>query len=48
MAVGKFKMKSFDNAKALADFVATDSSVASVVSVISDLNGQYVLFYLTP
>ncbi len=48
MAVAKFKMKIFDDPKALADFVATDSSVASVVSITTDLNNKYVLFYLTP
>ena len=48
MPVAKFKMKSFDNAKALADFVSTDVSVASVVSITTDIDGKFTLFYLTP
>lgn len=48
MAVAKFKMKIFVDPKALADFVATDTSVASVVSISTNIDGNYVLFYLTP
>jgi hypothetical protein len=48
MAVAKFKMKIFDDPLALAQFVATDSSVSSVISITTDLNNKYVLFYLTP
>ena len=48
MAVAKFKMKMFTDPKALADFVATDVSVASVISITTDHDGKYVLFYLTP
>ncbi len=48
MAVAKFKMKTFSNAKELADFVASDSTVASVVSITTDHDGKFTLFYLTP
>lgn len=48
MAVAKFKMKIFADPKALADFVASDSTVASVVSIATNNDGNYVLFYLTP
>lgn len=47
MAVAKFKMKTFDNAKTLADFVANDSTVASVVEITTDIDGKFTLFYLT-
>lgn len=48
MPVAKFKSKSFSNYLTLAQFVATDTSVSSVVSIVCDDNGQYILFYLTP
>jgi hypothetical protein len=47
MAVAKFKTKIFDNPVDLANFVATDATVASVVSVATDLNNKYVLFYIS-
>jgi hypothetical protein len=47
MAVAKFKMKTFSNAKDLADFASTDVSVASVITVIYG-DGSFTLFYLTP
>lgn len=48
MAVAKFAVRVFASPKELQVFVSTDASVASVVSVCTDNNGQYVLFYMTP
>lgn len=48
MAVAKFKVKIFDDPQTLAVFVANDASVASVISVVTDASGKYLLFYLTP
>lgn len=48
MAVAKFACRIFANAKDLQVFVSTDASCASVVSVCTDNNGQFILFYMTP
>lgn len=48
MAVAKFAVRIFANPKELQVFVATDVTCASVVSICTDNNGQYVLFYMTP
>lgn len=48
MAVAKFAVRVFADPKALQVFVSTDASCASVVSICTDNNGQYVLFYMTP
>ncbi len=48
MSVAKFKSQSFQNYLSLAQFVASSSTVASVVSVVCSPDGQYILFYLTP
>lgn len=46
--IAKFKCKIFDNPVDLSLFVSTDSSVASIVTITTDINNKYVLFYLTP
>lgn len=48
MAIAKFKVKIFDDPWSLTLFVTSDANVASVVSIQTDLNNKYVLFYLTP
>ena len=48
MSVAKFKTRIFDTALALQQFVVTDASVASVVSIVTNNEGKFVLFYLTP
>lgn len=48
MAVAKFKVKIFDDPQALYVFVQGDATCASVVSIVTDVSGKYVLFYLTP
>lgn len=48
MAVAKFKMKIFTDPKSLADFVASDPTVASVVAITTDIDGKHVLYYLIP
>lgn len=48
MAVAKFAVRVFASPKALQEFVSTDATCASVISICTDNNGQYVLFYLTP
>ncbi len=45
MAVA-LKVAYFSDAKALADWVADeDNEVGSVVHIVADNNGQFVLFY---
>ena len=46
MALAKFKVAFFDTPLELQAFVNT-GDVSSVISVVSDANGKYVLFYLT-
>lgn len=48
MAVAKFKCRIFDTALALQQFVTSDVNVASVVSVVTNNEGKFILFYLTP
>lgn len=48
MAIAKFKTKIFDDPKALQRFVQGDASCASVVSIVTDNSGKYILFYLEP
>ncbi len=48
MAVAKFAVRTFASPKELQIFVSTDVNCASVVSICTDNNGQYVLFYMTP
>lgn len=45
--IPKFKSAIFDNPKDLSDFVRTDSSIASIIAITTDLNNKYVVFYLT-
>lgn len=47
MALAKFQTRIFDSPLALMQFVQTDSTIASVISICSDNGGKYVLFYLT-
>lgn len=48
MAIAKFKTKIFNDPQALYLFVKDTVEVASVVSIVCDSSGKYVLFYLTP
>lgn len=48
MAVAKFKSRIFDTSLALQQFVVTDTNVASVVSIVTNNEGKFILFYLTP
>jgi hypothetical protein len=48
MAIAKFKSKVFSDPQALYLFVSSDVTVASVISIVTDSSGKYVLFYLTP
>ena len=47
MAVAKFKVKIFSSALELENFVKTDVTVASVITVATDNDGKLVLVYLT-
>jgi hypothetical protein len=48
MAVANFKTKVFDTAIDLANYVKDPTKdVSSVVSVVTDNNGKYVLFYIS-
>jgi hypothetical protein len=44
MAIAGFKLKIFDDAKALQIFVST-GAVTTVVSIVTDASGKYLLFY---
>lgn len=44
MAIAGFKHKIFDDPVALAKFVTT-AAVTTVVSIVSDSSGKYILFY---
>jgi len=46
VALTKFNVKIFDTPMDLYTFVTTDTNLASVVSIVSDASGKYVLFYL--
>ena len=47
MALTKFKVQYFSSAVDLQNFVQSESTLASVVDIIFDGSGQYVLFYMT-
>lgn len=45
-ALAKFKLRYFDSATDLQTFVSTDLTIVSVVSIVFDNSGKYVLFYM--
>ena len=47
MALAKFKTKIFTDPQSLYLFVTTDANLSSIISIIGDSSGKYVLFYLT-
>jgi hypothetical protein len=46
MAIAAFKVRIFDSHNDLKDFVTTDGTVNTVISIVTDNNGKYVLFYV--
>lgn len=47
MAIATTFVKIFDSAYLLARFVQTDSGIVSVVDIVTDASGKYVLIYST-
>lgn len=45
MAIANFKMKIFDDPKALLDFALADSACDNIVAIICDNSGKYILYY---
>ena len=45
MAIATFKVQIFDSAHDLQVFVTTDSAIATVVAIVADNSGKFVLFY---
>lgn len=46
MAIANFKYGIFDTARALHEFV-TSGDVVSVVSIVTDGSGKFIVFYLS-
>lgn len=45
--IAKFRVEIFDDPKSLQRFVVKDDSpVVTIVSIVTDLNNKYVLYYL--
>jgi hypothetical protein len=45
MAIAAFKTQIFNSAFDLQVFVSTDAGVSTVVSIVCDNSGKFVLFY---
>ena len=46
MAIAAFKSRIFDSVQDLVTFVTTDAGVNTVVEIVADASGKYVLFYI--